>query len=87
LIAVDGLQSEAFNSIEHVIYCVVPRAFADELFEALTSHYSEEPHVTVIVDRRGSSRRRRNSSAGGKRFVRDRRRPRVTGELLELASG
>jgi hypothetical protein len=38
----------------------------------------------VIVDRRHSSRRSIASAAGGKREVRDRRRPRIPGELPEL---
>jgi hypothetical protein len=40
----------------------------------------------VIVDRRKASRRENGSTGGGMREVRDRRRPRVTGELPELAS-
>jgi hypothetical protein len=59
---------------------------ADELFDKLTSYYAEDPGVTVIVDRRRASRRDSASSGGGKREVRDRRRPRVTGELPELTS-
>jgi hypothetical protein len=69
-----------------VIYCVVPEALADELFEKLTSYYADDPNVTVIVDRRRNSRRERGSSGGGQREVRDRRRPRVTGEIPDLAS-
>jgi hypothetical protein len=70
-----------------MIYCVVPEALADELFEKLTTYYAEDPNVTVIVDRRKASRRDRGSSGGGaKREVRDRRRPRVPGELPDLAS-
>jgi hypothetical protein len=69
-----------------VIYCVVPEALADELFDKLTEYYSGDPNVTVIVDRRRSSRRESGSPAGGKREVRDRRRARVTGELPDLAS-
>ena len=68
-----------------MIYCVVPEALAGELFDKLTSYYSDDPNVTVIVDRRRSSRRERDSTGGGKRSVRDRRRPRVTGELPDLA--
>jgi hypothetical protein len=68
-----------------VIYCVVPEALADELFDKLTRYYADDPNVTVIVDRRKSSRRR-NSSGGGNRELRDRRRARVTGELPELTS-
>jgi hypothetical protein len=40
----------------------------------------------VIVDRRRASRREPGASGGGKREVRDRRRPRVPGELPDLAS-
>ena len=69
-----------------VIYCVVPEALADELFDKLETYYSEDPNVTVIVDRRRASRRERGSSGGGNRERRDRRRSRVTGELPPLAS-
>jgi hypothetical protein len=74
-----------FNTIRHVIYCVVPEALADDLLDKLTSYYSTDPNVTVIVDRRRSSRRD-TASGGGKREVRDRRRPRIPGELPELAT-
>jgi hypothetical protein len=70
-----------------VIYCVVPEELSDQLFEKLRSYYSDDPNVTVIVDRRKSSRREGSRSAGGgQRSVRDRRRARVTGELPQLAS-
>jgi hypothetical protein len=69
-----------------VIYCVVPEALADELYPKLESYYADDPHVTVIVDRRKASRRDSTSTSGGQREVRDRRRPRVPGELPELAS-
>jgi hypothetical protein len=69
-----------------VIYCVVPEALAEELFDRLNDYYAEDPNVTVIVDRRKSSRRERGSPAGGNRERRDRRRSRVTGELPPLAS-
>jgi hypothetical protein len=69
-----------------VIYCVVPKALAEELFEKLELYYADDPNVTVIVDRRKSSRRARGSAGGGKRSVRDRRRPRVTGDMPELAN-
>jgi len=70
-----------------VIYCVVPEALADELFEKLTAYYADDPNVTVIVDRRKSARREDPPSAGGGRLVRDRRRARVPGELPPLADG
>jgi hypothetical protein len=69
-----------------VIYCVVPEALAGELLDKLTDYYAEDPNVTVIVDRRKNSRREAGASGGGLREVRDRRRPRVPGELPELTS-
>ena len=68
-----------------MIYCVVPEALADELFEKLSSYYAEDPNVTVIVDRRKSERRERGSTAGGLRQVRDRRRSRIPGEIPEIS--
>ena len=67
-----------------MIYCVVPEALADELFDKLERYYADDPNVTVIVDRRKASRRSRGSSGGGKRTVRDRRRQRATGDIPEL---
>jgi hypothetical protein len=69
-----------------VIYCVVPEALANELFDKLTSYYADDPNVSVIVDRRKSSRRERGPSGGGSRERRDRRRSRVPGELPPLAN-
>jgi hypothetical protein len=68
-----------------VIYCVVPEPLADELLDRLTNYYSDDPNVTVIVDRRRASRRE-SRSGGGQREVRDRRRARIPGELPELAT-
>ena len=68
-----------------MIYCVVPEPLADELFDKLTAYYADDPHVTVIVDRRKASRREPGSSGGGNRELRDRRRARVPGELPPLA--
>ncbi|HEX3874452.1 MAG TPA: hypothetical protein VHW26_09930 [Solirubrobacteraceae bacterium] len=69
-----------------MIYCVVPPELADELFDKLTAHYSEDPNVTVIVDQRKSERRDRGAKAPDdqRRTVRDRRRRRVTGDLPPL---
>ena len=69
-----------------MIYCVIPEPLADELLPKLTRYYADDPDVTVIVDRRRSSRREPGSSGGGNRTVRDRRRPRIVGELPELAT-
>lgn len=69
-----------------MIYCVVPEALADELLDKLTAYYADDPNVTVIVDRRKSSRREGSPTGGGNRSLRDRRRPRVPGELPRLAT-
>jgi hypothetical protein len=72
-----------------VIYCVVPEALADELFDKLTDYYANDPNVTVIIERRKGSRREPDSSGEGSevRFVRDRRRPRIVGELPATPPG
>lgn len=56
-----------------MIYCVVPAALADELYEKLVSYYADDPNVTVIVDRRKGERRKAGDDGGGKRQLRDRR--------------
>lgn len=56
-----------------MIYCVVPAALADELYDKLAGYYADDPNVTVIVDRRQGERRTRTSDGGGKRQLRDRR--------------
>ncbi len=35
-----------------MIYCVVPRALTDELYDKLADYYKDDPAVEVIVDRR-----------------------------------
>ncbi len=78
-----------------MIYCVVPKPLADELYPKLVEHYKSEKNVTVIVDRREFDRRARRgrSSAAAdpqesqRRIVRDRRRARVPGDLPPLATG
>jgi len=56
-----------------LIYCVVPAALADELYDKLVAYYADDSNVTVIVDRRKGERRTRGDSGGGKRHLRDRR--------------
>jgi hypothetical protein len=76
-----------------MIYCVVPRPLADELYPRLLDYYKDEDNVTVIVDRRefdrraryGHSRRAGTSEQKQRRIVRDRRRARVPGDLPPLA--
>jgi hypothetical protein len=74
----------ASASIRAVIYCVVPEILAPELYDKLAKYYEDDPNVTVIVDRRKSERRVPGSGGGGLREVRDRRRPRVTGDFPPL---
>ncbi len=56
-----------------MIYCVVPAALADELYDKLVSYYADDANVTVIVDRRKGERRKAGDDGGGKRQLRDRR--------------
>jgi hypothetical protein len=76
-----------------MVYCVVPKPLADELYPKLVEHYADDENVTVIVDRREFDRRARRTQGGAqpsaaetqRRIVRDRRRARVAGDLLPLA--
>jgi hypothetical protein len=77
-----------------MIYCVVPRPLADELYPKLVDYYEGEDNVTVIVDRRQFDRRARQGRSvtppsvgdiGQRRVIRDRRRARVPGDLPPLA--
>jgi hypothetical protein len=74
-----------------MIYCVVPKEMADELYPKLVKHYQDDDNVTVIVDRRDADRRARGSRPSPsdiqRRVIRDRRRARVPGELPPLADG
>ena len=65
-----------------MIYCVIPRELADELYDKMVEYYKDNPNVTVIVDRREGHDRRAGQPPGEfkeKRETRDRRRPRVPG--------
>jgi hypothetical protein len=65
-----------------MIYCVIPRELADELFEKMVEYYKDNPNVTVIVDRREGHDRRHGQTGGEfkeKRLLRDRRRARIPG--------
>jgi hypothetical protein len=65
-----------------MIYCVIPRELADELYDKMVEYYKDNPNVTVIVDRREGSDRRAGQDAGEfkeKREIRDRRRARAPG--------
>ncbi len=67
-----------------MIYCVVPEALEEELFEKLTAYYADDDNVTVIVDRRKADRRNRRGDgrlgsaearSGGRQAARDARSP------------
>ena len=66
-----------------MIYCVIPRELEDELFDKMVEYYKDNPNVTVIVDRRPARTAARGGEPGGKRELRDRRRPRIPGTFLE----
>ena len=66
-----------------MIYCVIPRELEDELYEKMVEYYKDNPNVTVIVDRRTGPDRRQGRETGGKRELRDRRRPRIPGTFLQ----
>jgi hypothetical protein len=75
-----------------MIYCVVPRPLADELYPKLSAYYENDDNVTAIIDRRQFDRRARGGrsqaareGADQRRVVRDRRRARVAGDQLPLA--
>jgi hypothetical protein len=61
-----------------MIYCVIPRELADELYDKMVEYYKDNPNVTVIVDRREGDRRQ-GTKFGGNRLMRDRRRQRFPG--------
>jgi hypothetical protein len=62
-----------------MIYCVIPRELADELYDKMVEYYKDNPNVEVIIERREGPDRRRGKPAGEfaeKRVTRDRRRQR-----------
>src|SRR5262245_28469805 len=67
----------------HMIYCVIPRELADELYDKMVDYYKDNPNVTVIIDRREGNDRRGGKNASPelieKRETRDRRRQRIPG--------
>jgi hypothetical protein len=59
-----------------VIYCVVPQALADELYDKLADYYKDDPNVTVIIDRRAQG-----GKPGTHPSHADRRRQRAKGSF------
>jgi hypothetical protein len=74
-----------------MIYCVVPKPLADELYDKLVERYRDDDNVTVIIDRREADRRARGprptESDLQRRVIRDRRRARIAGDLPPLVDG
>lgn len=69
-----------------MIYCVIPRDLEADLFDKMVDYYKDNPHVTVIVDRRDGPDRRDGKEYGGKRLLRDRRRARVPGTFPDTGA-
>jgi hypothetical protein len=67
-----------------MIYCVIPRELEDELYDKMVAYYSDNPNVSVILERRQGPDRRRGRAHGGMREIRDRRRARVTGTFPKI---
>jgi hypothetical protein len=62
-----------------MIYCVIPRELANELYDKMVEYYKDNPNVEVIVDRREGPDRRSGETPpefSEKRITRDRRRQR-----------
>lgn len=67
-----------------MIYCVIPPELEVELYEKMVAYYSDNPNVTVILDRREGAERRDgpvDPDVLERRTTRSRRRSRVTGEF------
>ena len=72
-----------------MIYCVIPQALADELYEKMVAYYKDDPNVTVIIDRREGPDRRAGEASGHdeRRVIRDRRKRRASGSFPPTYSG
>lgn len=66
-----------------MIYCVIPRELADQLYDKMVEYYKDNPNVQVIVDRRTGPDRRTAGDHGGQRVLRDRRRRRIPGTFAD----
>lgn len=73
-----------------MIYCVIPQALADELYDRLSDYYKDDPNVKVIIDRRDGPDRRKvdgSTAPDSRREIRDRRKPRVADTLPPAVTG
>ena len=61
-----------------MIFCVIPRELANELYDKMVDYCKDNPNVTVIVDRREGNDRRNEGDERledkERRSIRDRRR-------------
>ena len=64
-----------------MIYCVVPQALADELYDKLAEYYRDDPHVEVIIDRRAQG-----GSPGDHPSFKEKRRQRAKGSFPAIES-
>jgi hypothetical protein len=64
-----------------MIYCVIPRELADDLYPKMVEYYKDNPNVTVIVEQREGPDRRAGKERpdSEQRELRDRRRRRIPG--------
>jgi hypothetical protein len=62
-----------------MIYCVVPKALKEDLYDRLADYYRDEPNVEVIVDRRAQG-----GEPGDHDSHADRRRRRPGGSFPEI---
>jgi hypothetical protein len=78
---VPGASRRSAYNQSRMIYCVIPRELADELYDKMVEYYKDNPNVTVIIDRReGPDRRQRGRAVQpNQRELRDRRRSRIPG--------
>jgi hypothetical protein len=72
-----------------MIYCVIPQALADELYEKMVAYYKDDPNVTVIIDRREGPDRRSGEANkhDERRVIRDRRKRRASGSFPPTYEG
>ena len=73
-----------------MIYCVIPQALADELYDKMVAYYKDDPNVTVIIDRREGPDRRSGEEPGAhsdQRVLRDRRHRRMPGTFPSTYPG
>ena len=68
-----------------MIYCVIPRELADQLYPKMVEYYKDNPNVTVIVEQREGPDRRSGKARpeSEQRELRDRRRRRIPGTFPE----